>query len=216
MSSAILKFSSPIAAHPRLSARNAAKFLSLSMLEQTRLLHDQKYPSQTPKIIYYAPPIAGIRGFLESGPAALIDARAQIQGIKVASRRMHCLRALEQFVQSDHAKRGLKPITSHRYSAQLHGLELRLSPDLWALEGDEDRVIYFNANVTPQDAEHARKTVEIAHWLLEQNHLNIKPEQIEFIDLSTGVLHKFKKPRTKTMKDLGENAKVISDLWPSI
>lgn len=215
MSSVLLNFS-PIVKNPRLSARNAAKFLTMNMLEQKRLLLDQKYPTQKPKIIYYAPPVAGIRDFLEFGPETLINTRAQIQGIKVASRRMHCLRALEQFVQSDHAKRGLKPVTMHRYSAHLHDLELRLSPDLWAFEGDEERVIYFNANVTPQDAEQARKTVEIAHWLLEQNNLNIKPEQIEFIDLSTGVLHKFKKTRAKTMKDLSENAKVIGDLWPTL
>jgi hypothetical protein len=215
MASAILKLS-PVATYPRLSARNAAKFLSLNALEQKRLLEAQKYPLQTPKIIYYAPPIAGIRGFLESGPSALAGAYAQIQSIRVASRRMHCLRVLKQFVDSDHAKRGLKPVTSHRYSAHLHDLELRLSPDLWAMEGDEERVIYFNANLTPQDAEQARKTLEIAHWLLEQNHLSIKPEQIEFIDLGTGALHKFKKPRAKTMKDLAENAKLIGDLWPML
>lgn len=201
---------------PRLSARNAAKFLNLSALEQMRLLHQQKYPQQKPKIIYYAPPIAGIRGFLKDGPAALIDARAQIQRIKVPSRRMHCTRVLEQFIKSDHAARGLKPTTIHTYAASLHDLELRLSPDLWALEGDEERVIYFNANVSPQDPELARTTLEIAHWVLERNELDLKPEQIEFIDLSTGVLHKIKKRRAKTIKDLEENAKLIGDMWPTI
>lgn len=209
----------PMITKPRLSARNAAKFLHLPAIEQMRWLHDQKYPRQTPQVFkqpYYAPPIAGIRGFLELGPAALIDARAQIQRIRVASRRMHCTRVLEQFVQSEHAARGLKPITLKRITAFMHDVELRLSPDLWALEGEEERVIYFNANVEPQDAELAKKTLEIAHWLLEQHDSGIKPEQIELIDLSTGVLHKVRKCRARTIRDLEENAKLIGSLWPTI
>lgn len=204
---------------PRLSARSAAKFLHLPALEQMKLLHDQKFPKQAPQVFmqpYYAPPIAGIRGFLEVGAPALIDARAQIQSIKVPSRRMHCLRVLEQFVQSEHAQRGLKPTAIKRYSTMLHDLELRLSPDLWAYEGDEERIIYFNANVVPQDPEWARKTLEIAHWVLEQNGVEVLPRQVEFIDLTTGVLHKFKHRRQKTIKDLADNAKIITSLWPTI
>lgn len=209
----------PFVTKPRLSARSAAKFLQLPALEQMRLLHDQKFPQQTPQVFkqpYYAPPIAGIRGFLELGPAGLIDARAQIQRIKVASRRMHCTRVLEQFIQSEHAARGLKPAPIQRYTAFMHDLELRLSPDLRAYEGTEERIIFFNANVLPQDAELAKKTLEIAHWLLEENEVDLKPEQVEFIDLTTGVLHKIKKRRAKTIKDLAENAKLITSLWPTI
>ncbi len=98
----------------------------------------------------------------------------------------------------------------------MHDLELRLSPDLWAYEGTEERIIFFNANVLPQDPALAKKTLEIAHWVLEQNGLDLKPEQVEFIDLTTGVLHKIKRRRQKTIKDLGENAKLITSLWPTI
>ena len=59
-------------------------------------------------------------------------------------------------------------------------------------------------------------TVEIAHWLLEQNKLDVKAEQIEFIDLFTGALYKIKKRRAKTLKLLGENAKLIESFWPTI
>lgn len=204
---------------PRLSARSAAKFMHLGMLEQARLLHDQKFPQQTPQVFkqpYYGPPIAGIRSFLETGPSALADARAQIQKIKVPSRRMHCTRVLEQFVQSDHAKRGLKPLPIKRLMAEIGELELRLSPDLYATEADEERIIFFNANVLPTDVELAKKTLDIAHWIVEQNGLEVRPDQFEYIDLSTGILHKIKSRRTKTIKTLEEYAKIIGSLWATI
>ena len=146
----------------------------------------------------------------------MIDARAQIQRIKVPSRRMHSMRVIEQFVQSDYAQRGLKPTPSRRYYAHMGELELRLSPDLFALEGDEERIIYFNANASQQDPETAKMTLEVAHWVLEQNGADVKLEQVEFIDLFTGRLHKIKKRREKTIKLLEENAKVIESLWPTI
>lgn len=215
---ALLKFS-PSVTKPRLSVRAAAKFIGLPAVEQMKLLHDQKYPRQTPQAFmqpYYSPAISGIRGFLEYGPVALVDARAQIQRARVPSRRMHLNRVLEQFIQSDYAKRGLKPTTNRRYHAELGELELRLSPDLFALEGDEERIIYFNANAAQQNPEIAKMTLEMAHWLLEENGVELKPEQIEFIDLFTGVLHKIKRRRPKTIKLLEENARVIKSLWPTI
>lgn len=217
--SAIPLNASPRVTKPRLSARSAAKFMHLGMLDQARLLHDQKYPKQAPQVFmqpYYAPPINGIRGFLERGHAALPDARAQIQKIRVSSRRMHCNRVLEQFVQSEHAARGLRPLPIKRVVAALGDLELRLSPDLCAMEGDEERIIYFNANVSPTDGEQARKTLDIAHWIMEQNGSDLRPEQLEYIDLATGVLHKYKVRRTRTIKTLQEYAKIIASLWPTI
>jgi hypothetical protein len=209
----------PVVTKPRLSVRAAAKFVVLPAVEQMKLLHDQKYPRQTPQVFmqpYYSPAISGIRGFLEQGPAALVNARAQIQRARVPSRRMHLNRVLEQFIQSDYAKRGLKPTPNRRYHAELSDLELRLSPDLFALEGGEERIIYFNANAAQQNPEIAKMTLEMAHWLLEENGVELKPEQIEFIDLFTGVLHKIKKRRSKTIKLLEENARLIKSLWPTI
>ena len=59
-------------------------------------------------------------------------------------------------------------------------------------------------------------TLEIAHWRLEENGIKVKPSQLEFIDLFTGVLYRGKKPRIKTIKLLKDNAKLIESLWPSI
>lgn len=210
---------SPVVTKPRLSARSAAKFVRLPAVEQMRLLHDQKYPKQTPQVFkqpYYAPPIKGIRDFLERGLPGLVDARAKIQGLAVKSRREHCDRVLTRFVESEHAHRGLKPLPMLRYYANMSELELRLSPDLCAMDGKNERIIYLNANASEQDPEAAKMTLEIAHWVLEQNGLKIEPRQIEFIDLFSGKLFAIKKRRDRTIKLLEENAKLIESLWPSI
>lgn len=210
---------SPVIISPRLSARNAAKFVRLPAVEQMKLLHDQKYPKQEPQVFkqpYYAPVTNGIRGFLEHGKQGLIDARAQIQRISVASRRMHNTRVLEAFVKSDHANRGLKPAAMPRYYAHIRNLELRLSPDLIAYEGNDERFIYFNATAEEYHPETARLTLEIAFWVLKENGVEVKPRQVEFIDLFTGVLYLGRKPRVKTIRTLRENARLIESMWPTI
>ncbi len=205
--------------NPRLSVRTAALFLRLPAVQQMKILHDQKYPKQAPQVFrqpYYQPALHGIRGLLENGAAALDAARAQIQSIPQPSRRMHSMRVLEQFAGSEHAHRALRPAPHKRLYAAIGGLELRLSPDLIALEGDEERFIYFNFKAEQYDAESAKMTNEIAHWLLEENGLEVKPKQIEFIDLFTGVLYKLAKRRKRTIALLAENAKLIENLWPAI
>jgi hypothetical protein len=204
---------------PRLSVRGAAMFIRLPALQQMRLLHDQKYPKQEPQVFkqpYYAPPIKGIKDFLERGGPGLIDARAQLQRIRTASRRMHCTRVLESFVQSDHAIRGLKPISSPRLYAYVHGLELRLSPDIVAKEGEEDRYIFFNASAKQFDPETARLTLEFAYWLLQENNVDVRPKQVEFIDLFGRAHYSGRNPRKTTLRDLDENARLIESMWQGI
>lgn len=216
--SAIPKYS-PVVTKPRLSVRGAATFIRLPAVEQMRLLHDQKFPKQEPQVFkqpYYAPPLKGIKDFLERGASGLIDARAQLQGIRVGSRRMHCMRVLESFVQSEHAERGLKPVAIQRLYAYMRGLELRLSPDLVAQEGGESRYIYFNASAKQCDPETARLTLEFAYWLLHENGIEVKPRQVEFIDLFTNTLYLGRTPRKSTLRDLDENARLIESLWPAI
>ncbi|MGO4220539.1 hypothetical protein AB4Y64_01545 [Lysobacter sp. TAF61] len=215
---AVLKFTPPIS-KPRLSDRTAAQFMRLPALDQMRILHDQKYPKQAPQVFrqpFYQVARHGIREILEHGAEGLHAARGQLQGIGHAPRRMHCMRVIETFWSSEHSKRGLRLGIQKRFRAELGGVELRLSPDLFAYEGDEERFIYFNFKAEQLDPEVARMTLEIAHWLLEQNGVEVKPQQLEFIDLFTGVLHPGKKRRARTIKLLTDNAKLIESMWPTI
>lgn len=204
---------------PRMSVRAMAIFLQLPALQQMQILHDQKYPKGVPQVYkkpYYQPAATGIRALMESHKAGGATARAQIQAVSQPSRRMHNLRVLELFLASEHANRRLSVASLRKYYAQIGELELRLSPDVYAKEDDEDRYIYFNFKAEEFNPEAARRTVEIAHWALEVNGVDVKPEQIEFVDLFTGVLHKVKKRRKKTITLLEENAKLIGRLWPGI
>ncbi|HFT7414392.1 hypothetical protein B9Y78_01440 [Stenotrophomonas maltophilia] len=214
--SAILK---SVESFPRLSVRSLASFTRLRGVEQQKLLHGQKFPRQAPQVFmqpYYGPPLKGIKSFLETGAAALVDARAEFQRMKQASRRLHCNRVLESFVRSDHAHRGLVPVSIPRYYASMRSLELRLSPDLVAMDGDTRKFIYFNCKEVEADSAAVRLTLEFAHWLLSENGLQIEPEQIEYIDLFTNVLHTGRKVRKGTMRELEEHAKLIELIWPGL
>lgn len=209
----------PVVTKPRLSDRTAAKFIRLPAVEQMRILREQKFPKNAPQVFktpYYQHGRSAIRELIELGEAGLANARAIVQAIRNPSRRMHSMRVVEQFWASEHASRGLKLVTWKRYLLELNGVELRTSPDLLALQGEELRFIYFNLNAEEQDPEAARMTLEIAHWILKENGVDVRPEQLELIDLFTGTLYRGKKPRQRTIKLMQENAKLIESFWPSI
>lgn len=209
----------PVVIKPRLSDRAAAKFIRLPAVEQMRILREQKFPKNAPQVFktpYYQHGRSAIRELIERGEAGLANARAIVQAIGNPSRRMHSMRVLEQFWASEHASRGLKLVTWKRYLFELGDVELRTSPDLLALQGDDLRFIYFNLNAEEQDPEVARMTLELAHWIMKENDVDVRPEQLEFIDLFTGTLYRGKKPRQRTIELMQENAKLIESFWPSI
>ncbi|MBJ6982664.1 hypothetical protein [Luteimonas sp. MC1572] len=204
---------------PRLSVPTAARFLRLPAVEQWNMLREQKYPKRAPQVFkrqFYGVARQGIRRMLDDGMAGLIQARAAAESIPEAPRREHTLRVLESFASSGHMARQLRIAINRQYQFDVNGLELRLSPDLFAYEGDEQRFIYFNLKAEQYDPEAAKMTLEIAHWLLEQVGVKIAPRQIEFVDLFTGVLYKISRRRSRTIKLLSDNAKLIERMWPAI
>lgn len=216
--SAIPKLS-PVVPKPRLSDRNLARFVRMSASRQMRFLHDQKYPRGTPQVFmqpYYAKAIAGVRDVMKRGFAGIIDARAKMQGIAQETRRNNSSRVLESFIASPHAKRRLKVITGHRYQAHVRHLEIRFSPHVTAMDGDEVRYIYFHEKRVQCDAEEARLTLEFGYWVLKQNGLDVKPHQFELIDLFAGKYFQGQPTRPETLKMLDEVAQHIESQWPTI
>lgn len=203
----------------RLSDRNAARFLRLPARKQMRFLHDQKYPRGAPqnfKQPFYAPAISGIREVLKRGFPGIVEARAKLQRISQEARRNNLTRVLDAFVASPHVKRSLTLATAHRYYAQIRNLELRFSPHLVAMEGNELRYLYFHEKAKECDPEEARLTIEFGYWILLQNGLDVSPKQLEVIDLFTGTLYSGQEPRTETLRNLEEMARLITSLWPTI
>lgn len=216
--SAIPKLS-PAASKPRLSDRNLARFVRMPADRQMRFLHDQKYPKGTPQVFmrpYYAQAIAGIRDVIKRGLLGIVDARAKLQGIAQEARRNNSMRVLDSFIASPHAKRKLKVISCHRYQAQVRTLEIRFSPHVVAMDGDEVRYIYFHERAMKCDSEEARLTLEFGYWVLKHNGLSIKPHQLELVDLFSGSYFQGQPTRPATLKMLDELAQHIESQWPTI
>lgn len=210
---------SPVTPKPRLSDRNAARFMCMPASKQMRFLRDLKFPKGTPQAFkppFYAPAINGIREVVKDGLRGLLSARAKLERVTQESRRNNLKRVLDSFVSSPHSNRRLNLITAHRYYAQVRGLELRLSPHLVAKEGDEIRYIYFHEKAKQCNPEEARLTLEFGYWILRQNGVEAKPDQLELLDLFTGVLYRGSEPRVETIGTLEEMARLIDSLWPTI
>jgi len=115
------------------------------------------------------------------------SARNDLQSIGNATRRTHNLRVLDKFESSPLMRRKLQPLSNTRYSARLDSLEIRLSPDIQALEDGELVILYFNCRTAPVPDEIASFTVEIANLVLEQNEVDVAFEHVQVIDLVTGL-----------------------------
>lgn len=216
--SVILK-PSPVVPKPRLSDRNLARFVRMSASRQMRFLHDQKYPKGTPQVFmqpYYAKALAGIRDVMKRGFPGIIDARAKLQGISQETRRNNSLRVLDSFIASPHAKRKLKVISVHRYQAHVRTLEIRFSPHVVAMDGNDVRYIYFHEKGMQCDPEEARLTLEFGYWVLRQNGVEAKPNEFELIDLFSGKHFHGQSMRPATLKMLDDMAQHIESQWPTI
>lgn len=204
---------------PRLTVRSAAEMLDKEVEEMLPALMDQKYPKQGNRVFrtpYYRHAIAGMRRFFQNGKPALIATKGLIEGYKQPSRRENNRRVLEAFENLPVSKRALEPKPARRYLAIVNGVELRLSPDMHALENGEPRFIYFNCKNRAYDEETAKRLVEIAYWVLLQNGVEVRPDQVEFVDLFTGKTYQVSEPRAQTIQALSAEALQVTKLWDEI
>lgn len=207
---------------PRLNVRALAEVLNLPAYAQMRILHEQKYPRQQPqtfKIPYYAPALRVIRDFFSSGNdpqtihAALPLVRASI-GLE--SRRAHNVRVLHSFLASPHAQRTMAPMPNRNYALTVASVDIRLSYDLTATENGQPKFLFFNLRAEPLDAELARVTIEIAHWVMTALGAQVEMNALEYLDLTNGRRHTFTRARAKTLRNVSQNITVIKALWDSI
>jgi hypothetical protein len=205
---------------PSLSVRAFAELLRLPAVQQVRILNDQKYPNSEPqsfRVPYYQPALKGIRDFYRGGGApALASARAAAMQLAPPARRDHNLRVLEQFAAGQQPQRTLAPATSPKLSTTVSGVTIRLQFDLVAVEGDVTRYILYNLRNEPVDAEVARCTLEIAHWVMQREGVDVPPQALEQIEIATGISRPGRPVRQRTIQNVEQNASVIQTLWPTI
>jgi hypothetical protein len=196
--------------------------LRLPAYEQLRILYEQKYPQQQPqsfKIPYYQPALRGMRAYYGSGNnvAELTAARAAARALALASRARHNLRAINAFAGSRQARRTLSIQPQPNVVVQAApNVELRLQFDIYALESDNPKRLFYNFRNVPIDPSIAKTTLEIAHWVLEQNGTPAPYSALEYIDLESGDAYRINRTAARTTRLISANARIISTLWPTI
>lgn len=189
--------------------------------QQVRILHDQKHPRQGLqrfKIPFYDPALKAVRDYYRSGRGSDVLSRARdaCGHLRPESKAIHNRRVLDQFERSRHAKRVIVVQPNRRYEAHIGDVEIRLRFDLSGSEGAHDKRILYHWPDVSIDSESARRTLEIAHWVLQQNGIVIPIRHLEYIDVSTGQVHRPNRRRSTTIRRLKQNAGIIATLWPTV
>lgn len=206
---------------PSLSVRAFAELIGLPAYEYARILHEQKYPKQQPQVFrtpFYAPALSAIRNYYRAGNdlTVLSAARQAIGQLKLDTRRESNMRVLRSFERSRQARRMFQVAANPRRVATVKHVELRLGLDMSAIEKGQPRPIYYNCRTTTLDKDLAHTTLDLAHWVLEENGIALLAKALEYVDLTDGRVYHIQKRRTKTLKRLREVARVIEALWPTI
>lgn len=206
---------------PSLSVRAAAELLHLPAYQQLRILTEQKYPTQQPQVFrtpFYQPALSAIRDYYRrsNDPMTIGQARAKIRELRLPSRRDGNLRVLDAFEAGSQRSRRILPLSVPRLTTTIGNVQLRLGLDILADEAGTTRRIYYNCRTAELDPEIAKTTLEIAHWLLEQNDLLVPTRSIEFVDFTRDRVHRISNRRPGTVKRLRMNARVIEALWATI
>jgi hypothetical protein len=206
---------------PSLSVRAFAELIGLPAYEYVRILYEQKYPKQQPQIFrtpFYLPALSAIRNYYRAGNdlAVLVAARQGISQLKLDTRRESNMRVLKSFERSRQARRRLQVAANPRRVASIRQVELRLGLDMSALDKGEPRPVYYNCRSAALDDDLAHTTLDLAHWVLEENGIAPPAKALEYVDLADGRVHHIQKRRSTTLKRLREVARVIDALWPTI
>jgi hypothetical protein len=207
---------------PELTLRSFAEMVHMPAYEQSRILHEQKYPRQAPQTFrapYYAVALAGIRAHYASGNsrAALSVARGKCQGLNPSSKATHNVRVLNAFQASSQAGRSIMLHRGPNLVFPLgNGVDLKLRFDLSGREGKTDWCIFYNCRDATLDKAVAELTLELAAWVLAQQGTQAALPKLQYIDLSSGRVFLGKAPSKKAIRRATANAAIIAALWPSI
>lgn len=204
---------------PKLNVKAAAEMLGKPMEARVQALRRQKYPTAGAGIFalpYYQPAIRFMRLFFLKGPSALAEARSKFQSFSQPTKRENSNRALDSFLASEFSKMPLVPCTNSRVMAMVEGVEVKLSPDLKATWDGEVHYFYINCCNHQYNEETARRLLEIAHFILISNGIEVLPHQLHFVDLFGRKLFAITTIRQTTIDALREDAKGIQLIWKEL
>jgi len=206
---------------PRLTVKSIAEMLWRPQSDISRKVRQYKYPKQQPQashIPFYQSVAAAVRQYYRESnkSSVLLAARNRALSIPNESRRINAVRVLDNFRDSPHASRRLEVGRNRRYSATIGKIELKLSADMQATEKGELRVVYFGYKALGVDAEIAVLLAELAHWVLEQNKVDVRMDQVEVMDFSTGKRYRTQTRRGSTLRALTAKSTQVASMWDSV
>jgi hypothetical protein len=209
---------------PGLTIKALAEFAERPIADQMRILAEQKRPAAGAaqfKSHYYQPTRNAIRLHHHRGnnPAVIQNAIQRVQsGPGPDHKRTHNIRAMQAF-RGNQTISGRVLITAapQTYSITAHGVDVRLHPDLEAVDGGSTKYILFNYTMAPIEAELARRTLELMYWLLDDAGASLSPIDCEMICLESGTIYTNNRaPRATVIRNAQNNLRAINQLWPII
>ncbi|PQO42041.1 hypothetical protein [Blastopirellula marina] len=209
---------------PELTIKALAEFSTKPIADQMRILAEQKRPSAGAaqfKAPYYMPTRNAVRRYyrLSNNPAILNDAITRLNAKNIVEhKRENNVRAINDFrSHPSFAKRTFAGNTVETHRLVHEDIELRLHPDIDAIEGNDHKYILINYTIAPSDPEIVRRTLELMFWLLSESDITLSPKDCEYFDLRTGnVITNKRAPRTTVLRNVRQNLQVINQLWPII
>lgn len=205
--------------YPSLSVKAAAESLGKPIEKRMSVLYRQKYPTAGDGIFplqYYQQAVRFMRLYYAQGASVIPDARAKFQSFSQASKRENSNRALDSFLESSFSKLPLMPVSNGRVVAMVEGVAVKLSAHMKAMWNDKAHYFYINCCNHQYNQEHARRTLEIGHYVLTANGAHVEPEQLYFVDLFTKSMTSLTNVRPSTIDALRDDAKGIHSVWKDL
>ncbi len=170
-----------------------AELIHTPLYGQMRILREQKYPNQTDgqfKMPYYQPAIRHIRRYYRSGnnPVHLPQTAQQVTGCGTQEARIaHNLRTINAFRNGDQFDRTFSLSNSETHHAVLNDVDIRATADLVVSENAGQVPLYLIYDCREQCPENEiiRTTVELFHYVLEQNDIDIPIRNVEYVCLDS-------------------------------
>jgi len=207
---------------PTLNVKAFAELLNLPAIQQQKVLYSQKYPKDEPQIFripFYSKSLSAIsKYYRNSNQSSIINSAINEINTTVEPKpkRENNVRVLRCFLGSKQAKRSLNVISNKKFSISINSVDIRLSFDISSTEKGKGKYIFYNWRNIPIDTVVARRTVEIAGYVLEKAKAGIDVSQIELVDLAVGKTYRSPRIKPSTVNLILNNINIIDAIWKTI
>lgn len=210
----------------KISAKGFAKFMTSGASAQRRILRDFKIPipEGMAQAKYYTPARLAIREYHASGndPAILVRAvddlrsdAARARSQRVSTKLDQNIRAIECYMR--HFARAQFVVLPSPSLALVRGsVRISASPDLCVTFKGRQKLIKLEFGSAMPKTEVVRIITQLVFEAGTAANLPIGPQDVVYLDVTRGALHKGAKTRTRLSREIEAACKNIEAMWPGI